>query len=919
MSADSTSSADSRVVDEFLNTAASRPSSLVIEGEPGIGKTTLWTTVTDRARDVGFRVLSAWPAETESVLAYASLADLLTGTDDRWAELPRPQRHALEHVLARAGPESSVTVQHAVAAAFLSVVHRLADRTPVLIAIDDLQWLDPSTTRVFAFAVRRLSARVGVVATARTDSRTANGASWLQLPRPRDMHRVEVKPLSLGRLHTMLTERLGRALPRPTLVRIDDMSGGNPLFALELARALNYTAPGKPMVLPGTLIELVRTRVGVLDDESQHTLLAAACAAAPTVELVAAAAGTDVEHVERLLEAAEDKGIIGIDGNKLRFAHPLLARGVYDAATPATRRRMHRRLAEIVDQPELQARHLALAAMRGDPETLDALDVAAEMARVRGAPAAAAELIDLAIGLGGDTPERRIRAAYHHFNAGDLARAQAVLEDAIANLPAGRLRAGALYQLAAVRLFGDGGYPEALEVLQQALGEAGGDHSLRVQILVTLSSNLLNAGDLVAAARNIEDAVADATQHGLTQSLSQALGVWTLVRYTRGEGLDKVSMQRAMALEDKATAMLVAFRPTMQNALLLGSIGELEQARKEMASIRRDCVERGDESEQMFAVFYGLLIETWCGNFAEADLEAEEAVDRATQLGAGVSVFLGLTIRANLAAHLGRVDEARRDAGAALTAGQNSGNTALVGLPIACLGFVEISLGNYRAAVAIFEPLLPAIAAVPDSSELLLMPFLPDAIEALIHMGRLEEAEVLITNVERNGRRLDRAWMLAIGARCRSTLLAARGDLDAATRAAHEALVEHERLPMPFERARTQVMLGQLQRRQLQKEKAAATLNDALNAFEAMGTPLWAARARAELARTNVAPTRTGDLTPSEQRVAELAATGMTNRDVAAALFISPKTVEANLSRIYRKLNIRSRAELGRWMTQTAG
>src|SRR6201999_3296768 len=148
-----------------------------------------------------------------------------------------------------------------------------------------------------------------------------------------------------------------------------------------------------------------------------------------------------------------------------------------------------------------------------------------------------------------------------------------------------------------------------------------------------------NAGDLVTAAHTIEDAVAAATRHGLTQMLSQALGGRTLVRFPRGDGVDTASMQRAMALEDKATAMSVAFRPTMQNALLLGSIGELEQARKEMASVRRDCAERGDESEQTFAVFYGLLIETWCGNFVEADAAAEEAVDRATQLGGGVSVF----------------------------------------------------------------------------------------------------------------------------------------------------------------------------------------------------------------------------------------------------------------------------------------
>ncbi len=156
--------------------------------------------------------------------------------------------------------------------------------------------------------------------------------------------------------------------------------------------------------------------------------------------------------------------------------------------------------------------------------------------------------------------------------------------------------------------------------------------------------------------------------------------------------------------------------------------------------------------------------------------------------------------------------------------------------------------------------------------------------------------------------------MMAVGARGRSMLLAARGDLDGASAVAARAIAEHDRLPMPFERARTLLLLGQLQRRQRKKESASASLQEALDIFERLHVPLWADRARAELARANVGPRQSGQLTPSEQRVAELAASGMKNRDVATALFISPKTVEANLARIYRKLGIKSRAELGRHM-----
>jgi DNA-binding CsgD family transcriptional regulator len=230
------------------------------------------------------------------------------------------------------------------------------------------------------------------------------------------------------------------------------------------------------------------------------------------------------------------------------------------------------------------------------------------------------------------------------------------------------------------------------------------------------------------------------------------------------------------------------------------------------------------------------------------------------------------------------------------------------------MGFLEVSMGNYQAALTTLEPMLATLDPPPKGTEIFVASFVPDAIEAMIQLSQLDEAEPLVDMLERNGRTVDRAWMLAVDARCRSMLLAARGDLPRATVAVQQAMAEHDRLPMPFERARTQLVLGQLHRRQRQRGAASVALREALTTFEKLNTPLWADRVRTELARTNVARTSGGGLTPSEQRVAELAASGMTYREVAAALFISPKTVEVNLSRIYRKLGIRSRAELGRMM-----
>jgi len=231
------------------------------------------------------------------------------------------------------------------------------------------------------------------------------------------------------------------------------------------------------------------------------------------------------------------------------------------------------------------------------------------------------------------------------------------------------------------------------------------------------------------------------------------------------------------------------------------------------------------------------------------------------------------------------------------------------------LGFLEVSLGNNADALTTLQPLVARFSTLPGT-EIVTAAFLPDAIEAMIALGRLDDAGAMIKALEYHGRRLNRAWMLAIGARCRSMMLAAQGQLEAATRMAQQAMTAHQPLPMPFERARTQLLLGQLQRRQRQKEAATTTLTEALAAFEGMKTALWTDRTRDELARTRVHATRALLLTASEQRVAELAASGLTNRDIGAAVFISPKTVEANLVRVYRKLGIHTRAELGRVIGQ---
>lgn len=903
--------AEFRAVLDFLQSAAVRPSAVVIEGEAGVGKTTLWLAGIAEARERGFRVLTARGAEAETAFAYAAVADLLSHVETAvLADLPDLQRLAVDRVLLRADGEGPPTDQGVTAAALASVIELLAAQSPVLVALDDVQWLDPSSHAVVASAARRLTGRVGILLTERTEHEGADAADWLLLAQGEGIDRIRVGPLSLGALHALISARVGRSFPRPTMVRIAEISGGNPFYALELARAIE--AGGSESRLPATLTELMRQRIGRLERETQTLLLAAACAVAPTTELLARVTDNTVERVLELLAEAKEKGIVAVDGDQVRFAHPLLARSVYTDAARRERRAMHRSLAEAVAQPELRARHMAMAASSADPTTLDALDVAADAARTRGAPAAAAELVELAIGLGGDTPARRIRAAEFHLNAGDLEHARRLLDGLVDRIQPGAHRAMALILLAQKQIHHNS-FTEAIRLLEEALDNTEGSRELRVRTLLWLSYARLNAGDFLASLQNAERAVTHAAGVGDPDLISQALAVRATVAFMTGRGVDLVSLRRAVALEDPNSEAPFAFRASGNSALLLSWAGRLDEAAEQLAAVGRRCVERGAETDLIFVSVFSVLTEIWRGSYAAAERVAEETMVRAQQLGGEHMPVIAMTVRSAVAAYVGREDETRETANTAIELANRCGSPRLADWASISLGLLEVSVGNHERALQVLQPLIERFPFLPGT-EIITAGYIPDAVEAMIALGRADEAEPMIDALETNGRMVDRPWMLATGARCRSLWLAARGDVTAAAETAEQALAHHERLPMPFERARTLLVLGQLRRRQRKKESARATLMEALECFTALGTATWASRARAELDRVGSAASREWGLTPSEQRVAELAATGMTTRDVASALFISPKTVETNLSRVYRKLGIRSRAELGRLM-----
>jgi DNA-binding CsgD family transcriptional regulator/tetratricopeptide (TPR) repeat protein len=902
-------SGEHQAVDDLLGFADAEPAGLVIAGEPGIGKTTLWLDGVARARELGFRVLSTRADEAESVLAYAAVADLLQDVEPEVLQgLPELQRVAIDRVLLRTDTDGPPTDQRVTGSAVASVVSALAARQPILLAIDDVQWLDVSSQAVLAFAARRLTGRVGLLLTGRAHATEPDPAPWLHLTTPGAVNRVRVGPLSLGALHTMILERFGRAFPRPTMVRIAEVSGGNPFYALELARGADGRSGTGDAVLPSTLTELVRLRTGHFDGQVGDMLLAACSVTHATVDLLADATHVSVERVVELLEGPEREGIVRIDGNSVHFAHPLLARGIYTHAGPARRRRMHRALAAVEVQPELKARHMALGAASAEPATLHALDDAAAAAVGRGAATAAADLYELAIGLGGDTSTRRLNAAEQHLRAGETRRARGMLEPVIDGFAIGPKRAAALNLLGAARM-AEHDYPGALPLLSEAVDEAGDDLRLLVKARLSLSRAHSMTGGHDEARLEAKSAATHAERLGDPKLISQALSFSVMLDCAHGLKRDESVLARALELEVPDPDVLAPFRASITDAVTTAWTGCLDEALAGLMAARRRCVEMGSDADLVFVLGHLAMVYTWLGRYSVAADVAQDMLRRSENIGGGYPVVIGRTQHALASAYLGRERAVREDARVAIAGAHQCGAPFLTMWPLIALGFLEVSLGNYDKALKVLQPLLTH-GDDKDARDIFPASFMPDAVEAMVALGRLDEAVPLVEALEIHGAELDRPWMLAVGARCRSMLQAAGGELTEAEEMLRQALVQHDRLPMPFERARTQLFLGQVLRRQRKKNLAATTLREALGTFQELGMPLWANRAGVELKRTDAPRANHSDLTPSELRVARLAASGKTNKDIATVLFISPKTVEHNLSSVYRKLAVRTRSEL---------
>ncbi|HYN32628.1 MAG TPA: LuxR C-terminal-related transcriptional regulator [Ilumatobacteraceae bacterium] len=697
------------------------------------------------------------------------------------------------------------------------------------------------------------------------------------------------------------------------MVRIAALTSGNPFYALEVVRSLPRVASG-PVHLPSSTDGLVRDRLGTLDPSVRDVLLVASAVADPRLELVKRACGA--ADVAGLLSSAEESGLVEFVDGRVRFSHPLWANTVYNEATPNQRRVLHRRLSGLVGDLEERARHLALSTTELEPATVEALDIAADHARRRGATSTAAELAELAVEMGATDPARRIRAARDHFDADDPVRARELLTATIDELTPGPQRAEALRLLGTIAYESEDFF-RSVEIFEQALREAGNDAPLSCLIEMELCFPLAHSGNLAAATSHISAALAEAERMADNGLLAEALGVWVVLRVLQGHDADTARMDRALALEDPDRRTHALLWPSLNAASMMVWRHDLEPARRALADLRERCIERGAESDLWVVLGQGVQIALWSGDVDSADALATELAERARMVASDTIQAFASGIEGIIGAWRGDVDTARTVLNEGLVSLAPSRFATAALHAVAALGMLELSVGNHAAAADYLAPAAEQLAAI-GFADPEVVPFGPDAAEALITLDRLEEAEPIVQLLESTGLRPDRDWARAVAARCRGLMLAAQGDLDGAARAYARALDAHQRTPLlRYDLARTLLAHGKLQRRRLERRAARSSLEQAARLFDDVGTTQWAINARAELGRIGLHHGRPDQLTPSEERVAELAASGLTNRAIAAELFVSAKTVEAHLGRIYRKLGIHRRAELARRMTHS--
>jgi DNA-binding CsgD family transcriptional regulator len=885
----------------LVEPAEGGPAAVVLEGEPGIGKSTLWLAGVEEARERDFRVLSSRPAEAERGLAHAGLGDLFDGVlEEALPALTPPRRRALEIALLVEEASGDPVDRRALAVAVRGALQALSRREPLVIAIDDVQWLDSSSTSALAFALRRLDeANVRLLLARRLADDTK--PSELELAFGVDNARLlRVGPLSVGALHRLLRDRLDRTFPRQTLLRIHERSGGNPFFALEVARVLEGDVdPLEPLPVPETLDELVRARVSGLPDATRDALG------------IASAWGTSSESLlERIgveanaLDPAVDLHVIERASGTIRFTHPLLSSALY-ADLGEKRRDIHARIAQVVDDPVFAARHLALSKAAPDEVVAADLDHAVRLAADRGASAVAAELAEQAVRL---TPRdsreehhrRALGAARAHQAAGEWTRARAIASDLLGEAESGSLRAEVLILLSELE-----SVDRSIQLLEDALREADARPALQSAVHCRLAwAARFNTGfDHAHAALVLADELGD---HGLQAHARAVQGIlsWFTGDAEAPEDLPALARDFPAAVGGERLVR----EGTQAVANTFSTSSNREAARELLEGEYREWRER-DERRSGQALWGLAWVEFWAGRWELAAQHAERAYDISIQYGLEVPQdHLPIAV---IAVHRGQLELARSHSLRALDLAEEQfvarlhppQHMAVIGL--AALWGGKLSTAEQwldKATRRAFQMLWREPSVRWWSA---------DHAELLLELGRIDEAAEIVDTWEDDAARVGREWVFGHATRSRGLIAVARKDVDRAEALFQEAVEQHDEVGDLYGRSRALFALGVVRRRLRQKRASREALGAALEGFEQLGAMTWVERTRSELGSIGGRQRQDG-LTPAERRVAALVAEGRTNREVAAALFLGERTVSSHLTHIYAKLGIRSRTELAR-------
>ena len=795
--------------------------------------------------------------------------------------------------LLRVEPGGAKLGPRAIATGVLNALRELARSGPLLVGMDDVQWLDRSSAEALTFAARRLGdTDVRFLLAKRSGPETA-----VEVALAGTSERLGLTPLSLGATRALLFQRLELSPPRRVLRQVFESAGGNPLFTLELGRLLAERGTpeiGEDMPVPNGVEELIGVRIRGLQREPRRLLLALALS--PDLRTTQLQALVEAGAVDQ----AVDAGLLVVEDDRVRPSHPLLAAAARERARPPERRELHLELSDIVSSEGLRARHLALATVKPDKALADRIAAAAENAAARGDRLEAVELSEHAVRL---TPsddvtraERVLAFASHLETAGEFRKLTDVLEREMAAIPAGAQRARAWLLLSEGAHIGH--VDQYRQHLESALAEAREDPALHARAIAKMSSAVISVERVEAAEAAALDVLPAGRRAGpnVERSVLFALA-WA--RGLRGRPIDDLCERWEAA---SPMPGYLAESPDRIAGQRLVWRGEIEPARELFARLLGLGDERGEPASSGWARLHLCELALRAGAFAAAS----QLLDEWRQSPEG-ELFVTPSFQRCVALHAagrGFPAEAERSAAETISRAEEIGTQ---------WDWLEALRARGIAALLAHDPAQAAASLRTvwehtereGVSEPGVFPVSPELVDALVELGEADEAQAITDRLATLAREQEHPWGLATAARCAALV---RFDRDTFA----EAAAAYEALGLRFDQARTLLALGRGERRLRKWGAARQSLERAATTFDDLDSPGWAEEARSELERVGARkPQQAGVLTKTEERVARLAAEGLSNKEIASTLFVTVHTVEVHLSRVYAKLGIRSRSQLG--------